>query len=93
MVPTSSDSDGTIASYRWFNQQQPIGSGATIDVRLPDGDTVIRLEVTDDGGATGSSTATISVEIPSPRASLQSLPDLTRTNTPSPWRSMICVCA
>ena len=74
---TSSDSDGTIASYRWFNQQQLIGSGATIDVRLPDGDTVIRLEVTDNGGATGSSTATVSVEIPSARASLQSLPDLT----------------
>ena len=74
---TSSDPDGTIASYTWFNQQQPIGSGPTIDVRLPDGDTVIRLEVTDDDDATGSSTATISVEIPSPRTSLQSLPDLT----------------
>ena len=74
---TSSDPDGTIASYRWFNQQQLIGSGPTIDVRLPDGDTVIRLEVTDNGGATGSSTATISVEMPSSRTSLQSLPDLT----------------
>ena len=74
---TSSDPDGTIASYRWFNQQQLIGSGPTIDVRLPDGDTVIRLEVTDDGGATGSSTATISVEVPSSRTSLQSLPGLT----------------
>ena len=61
---TSSDPDGTIASYRWFNQQQLIGSGPTIDVRLPDGDTAIRLEVTDNDGATGSSTATISVETP-----------------------------
>src|SRR6185295_12672321 len=60
----SSDPDGTIASYRWFNQQQLIGSGPTIDVRLPDGDTVIRLEVTDNDGATGSSTATITVEVP-----------------------------
>ena len=74
---TSSDPDGTIASYMWFNQQQLIGSGPTIDVRLPDGDTVISLVVTDDGGATGSSTATISVEVPSPRTPLQLLPDLT----------------
>ena len=44
---TSSDPDGTIASYRWFNQQQLLGSGPTIDVRLPDGNTAIRLEVTD----------------------------------------------
>ena len=73
----SSDPDGTIASYTWFNQQQPIGSGPTIDVRLPDGDTVIRLVVTDDDGATGSSTATISVATPPPRTSLQSLPGLT----------------
>ncbi len=61
---TSEDQDGTIASYKWFNQQQVIGSGKTIDVRLPDGDTVIRLEVTDNDGATDSSTATISVEKP-----------------------------
>jgi outer membrane autotransporter protein len=74
---TSSDPDGTIASYMWFNQQQPIGSGPTIDVRLPDGDSVIRLVVTDDDGATGSSTATISIATPPPRTSLQSLPDLT----------------
>mgnify|MGYP003694680707 CR=1 FL=1 len=65
---TSSDPDGTIASYRWFNQQQLIGSGATIDVRLPDGDNAIRLVVTDNDGATGSSTATISVAMPPPNA-------------------------
>jgi len=75
---SSSDPDGTIASYRWFNQQQLIGSEATIDVRLPDGNSVIRLEVTDDDGATGSSTVTISVEAPSSsRTTLQLLPDLT----------------
>ncbi len=74
---TSSDPDGTIASYMWFNQQQPIGSGPTIDVRLADGDNVIRLVVTDDDNASGSSTATIAVAMPPPRASLQDLPDLT----------------
>ena len=74
---TSSDPDGTIASYMWFNQQQPIGSGPTIDVRLADGDNVIRLVVTDDDNASGSSTATIAVAMPPPRSSLQDLPNLT----------------
>ena len=73
----SSDPDGTIASYMWFNQQQPIGSGPTIDVRLADGDNVIRLVVTDDDNASGSSTATIAVAMPPPARSLQDLPDLT----------------
>ena len=74
----STDPDGTIASYRWFNAQQTLlGSGATLDVRLPDGDNVIRLVVTDNNGVTGSSTATLAVAAPPPRASLQSLPGLT----------------
>jgi outer membrane autotransporter protein len=75
---SSSDSDGTIASYQWFDAQQtPLGSGPTLDVRLPDGDNVIQLVVTDDDGATGSATATISVASPPPRGTLQDLPDLT----------------
>lgn len=74
----STDPDGTIVSYRWFNEQQTlVGSGPTIDVQLPDGNNVIRLVVTDNNGATGSSTATLAIATPPPRTSLQSLPDLT----------------
>ena len=74
----STDPDGTIASYRWFDGQQTlIGSAPTIDVRLPDGNNVIRLAVTDNNGGTGSATVTITVAAPPPRTSLQSLPGLT----------------
>ncbi len=74
----STDPDGTIVSYQWFNAQQTlIGTGPTIDVRLPDGDNVIRLVVTDNNNATGSSTATLAVAMAPPRTSLQSLPNLT----------------
>ncbi len=74
----STDPDGTIVSYQWFDAQQTlIGVGPMIDVRLPDGNNVIRLVVTDDDNATGSSTATLAVATPPPRSSLQSLPDLT----------------
>jgi outer membrane autotransporter protein len=74
----SSDPDGTIVAYQWFNAAQVlIASGPTVDVRLPDGVSQIRLVVTDDRNATGSSTVTLSIATPPPRGTLESLPDLT----------------
>lgn len=59
---TSSDSDGTVASYAW-----DFGDGETADVAKPShtfdesGDFEVKLTVTDDDGATNSVTKTVSV--------------------------------
>lgn len=77
----SSDADGTIVSYQWFDaQENALGSGPIVSVRLPDGDNVITLFVTDDSGdpvtETGFTSVTISVGVPPQRTTLEELPNL-----------------
>ena len=57
----SSDSDGSIASYNWYESGALIASGETADVTFPLGEHTITLTVTDDDGATDDDTVVISV--------------------------------
>ncbi|MAU09760.1 MAG: hypothetical protein CL607_08065 [Anaerolineaceae bacterium] len=59
---SSSDSDGTIASYSWIESAVEIGTGATPSVDLAVGTHNITLMVTDDDGATAFDTVVITVE-------------------------------
>lgn len=55
----SSDQDGTIASWSWALPGGATATGATPTVSLPDGTSSIVLTVTDDRGATGSTTLSV----------------------------------
>jgi outer membrane autotransporter protein len=62
----SSDPDGTIATYQWVlavnpNTNQPLGTGQTITVNLPDGTNDVRLTVTDNAGITATDAVTVIV--------------------------------
>ena len=57
----STDSDGTIVTYQWLSGGQLIGSGVTVDVRLPDGNDAVTLVVFDDQGNTASAVVQIAV--------------------------------
>jgi outer membrane autotransporter protein len=74
----SSDADGSIATYQWFrNQTESLGSGAVLQgVRLPDGNNVITLIVTDNVGNRGSDTVTLAVNASAPREALADLAQL-----------------
>ena len=75
----SSDTDGTIVSYVWSNGSgAQIGTGANLQVRLPDGASTIVLTVTDDDGVSATDTLAVAVaESPRP-TTLADLPNLTR---------------
>ncbi|HEY4368005.1 MAG TPA: autotransporter domain-containing protein [Steroidobacteraceae bacterium] len=63
----SSDPDGTIASYQWLlGQSTVIATGATAQVRLPDGPQVITLRVTDNSGGVATDTVNITVAAANP---------------------------
>ncbi len=62
----SSDSDGTIVSYAWSRQidpetSEPLGTGQTLNVRLPDGANDVRLTVTDNVGNTSTDAVIVTV--------------------------------
>lgn len=57
----SSDADGTIVSYQWTLDGEPLTAGATANVRLPDGDNLIMLTVVDDDGNSATDEVRISV--------------------------------
>lgn len=62
----SSDPDGTIVSYQWFDAANTqIATGASATVRLTDGQHTLTLRVTDDSGATDVDTVSITVSAPS----------------------------
>ncbi|PSP37296.1 hypothetical protein BRC71_09945 [Halobacteriales archaeon QH_7_65_31] len=77
----SSDSDGSIDSYEW-----DFGDGTTATGQTPthsyddDGSYTVSLIVTDDDGATDSTTQTISVSNAPPTADVTATPDPAQTN-------------
>ncbi len=61
----SSDSDGSVSSYAWTFGDSATGSGVTTShTYAAAGSYSVTLTVTDDGGATGSSTQTVTVTAP-----------------------------
>jgi outer membrane autotransporter protein len=65
----STDPDGTIAEYQWGLQIdpetiQPLGTGATITVRLADGINDVRLQVTDNAGNDSTDDVVITINAP-----------------------------
>jgi PKD repeat protein len=64
----SSDPDGTIASYAWDFGDSSTGTGATASRTFAAAGTyTVKLTVTDDKGATGSTTKTVTVTAPPPQ--------------------------
>lgn len=67
---TSSDADGTLASYTWAQTSGPTvvlsGSGAARTFQAPEGPATLsfRLTVTDDDGATSQDTMVVTVQAP-----------------------------
>lgn len=62
----SNDTDGTIVAWNWDFGGTGTASGAAVSNVFPAGSHVVTLEVTDDRGATSSSTTTISAFGPPP---------------------------
>ena len=61
----SADPDGTIASYAWDFGDSSTGTGVTASRTYAAGGTyTVKLTVTDDKGATGSTTKTVTVTAP-----------------------------
>jgi outer membrane autotransporter protein len=57
----STDSDGTIESYQWFEGGTEIATGSSASVNLTAGDHEITLRVTDNHGLTDEDTATYTI--------------------------------
>lgn len=57
----SSDPDGSIATFEWLENNQLIATGSKATVNLAVGTHTITLEVTDNGGATGTDTVVVTV--------------------------------
>ncbi|HVF15717.1 MAG TPA: autotransporter domain-containing protein, partial [Steroidobacteraceae bacterium] len=67
----STDADGTITSYTWFQGDTTLGTGRVLtNVALPNGQNTITLVVTDNSNNASSDTVLISVAEPLPRAKL-----------------------
>jgi outer membrane autotransporter protein len=73
---TASDPDGSIASFQWFSGETTLGTGATVQARLPDGVNIVTLIVIDNAGITISDQVQITVGVPEVRGSLAELPNL-----------------
>jgi outer membrane autotransporter protein len=73
----SSDPDGTIVTFEWFLDGEPLANGSTASVRLPDGESFITLIVTDDAGNSGSDGLLIAVSAAPIVPVLAELPGLT----------------
>jgi len=58
---TASDSDGTIVSTEWLVGGQVAGSGLSINLLLPDGDTLVTFRATDNLGAISTASVTVTV--------------------------------
>ncbi len=58
----SNDPDGSIVDYTWTKGSTVLGTGATATVALTHGSHTVVLTVTDDDGATGTTTITVVIE-------------------------------
>ena len=74
LTGTAADADGSIQSFQWLLGGNSLGTGATLQVRLPDGASVVTLRVTDNTGVTNSDTVQITIAAPPERGSLAELP-------------------
>ncbi|HEY0682855.1 MAG TPA: autotransporter domain-containing protein [Steroidobacter sp.] len=79
----STDSDGEIVSYRWSRvtdgeTEEVLGTSEspTLQVRLPDGENLIRLLVTDNSGLQGSDSVTITIDAGQVITTLSDIPNL-----------------
>jgi outer membrane autotransporter protein len=78
----STDPDGPIALYEWFRRidvetTEPLGTGPTLTVRLPDGVNEIELIVSDNGSGVASDTVLITVAEAPAEVDLSDIPNLT----------------
>lgn len=76
----SSSPTGETLTYTWTLQgesDEPLGNGATLSVRLPDGVNIVELLVQDESGRTSTDTVVVTVGAPSERPALADLPNLT----------------
>ncbi|HJY42118.1 MAG TPA: autotransporter domain-containing protein [Steroidobacteraceae bacterium] len=79
----STDPDGTIVSYEWFRvlggdqPNEPLGTGQTITVTLPDGSNTILLRITDNASIVSVDNAVITVAAAPPETILSEIPGLT----------------
>jgi WD40 repeat protein len=74
----SSDPDGTIVAYEWFEGAILLASGVSPSAALPVGVHPLRLVVTDDDGLTAEDEVVVTVLAPTPT------PTPTPTSTPTP---------
>jgi len=58
----SVDPDGSIVGYEWSEAGIVLGSGVALTANFSPGAHVVQLQVTDDGGATGTDTLVVTVE-------------------------------
>ena len=61
VTATAADTDGTIATVRWYLRDVLVGTGTSAAIPLNDGENVVTVTVTDDDGAGASTSATITV--------------------------------
>lgn len=64
LTGSGTDPDGSIATYEWRIGESVLGSGATLNARVPDGVSSVTLVVTDDAGLTASDSVQITVAAP-----------------------------
>jgi uncharacterized protein YhjY with autotransporter beta-barrel domain len=76
LTGSATDPDGSIASFQWLLGDTSLGTGASLQARLPDGVNVVTLVVTDNAGNVGRDTVQVSVGVPVVRGSLSELPNL-----------------
>lgn len=64
LIGSGTDPDGTITSFQWLANDSVLGTGDTIETRLPDGVTTVELVVTDSSGQTATDTVVITIAAP-----------------------------
>jgi len=64
VIATATDSDGTIATTQWLVDGVEVAAGLNATLALSNGSTVVTFKATDNGGASSTTTVTITVETP-----------------------------